>query len=297
MNPHYRLGALAGLTVVIAIALINSVFVVDQRQQAIVLRLGAPEYTVNAGGQNDAGLWLKLPFAETVVAFDRQNQAVEVSGQEMAAADHQRLSLSAYVRYRIVDPQRYYASFGDDQTGRDHIERLAITALRDSVGKVSGADLIAGQRGAVMSAALVEVAAQAKAAKMGIQVIDLAITRTDLPSANAAAVIDRMKTQILQDAAAVKTEGDADALKIKAAGDKDVADIQSQAQADASKIRGDGDAKRADLYAGSFGRDAEFASFYRSMQAYDKALAANNTTLVLSQDSEFLKYFRMGAGK
>jgi len=296
MNRNLALALLA-LAVVAVFVAGNSVYAVGQGQQAIVLRLGVPDRTVNVAGEDDAGLHLKLPFAETVVRFDRQKLALEVDGQDMRAGDQQHLVIDTVLRYRIVDPLVYLRSLGDDQAARARLTPLIAGALRERIGAMKSGDVIAGVHDQITSAALGEVAARVKAAKMGIELIDLSLRRVRLPPADEAAIYERMKAQRQQEAAQIKTQGDTDAATVRAAGDKNAAVILAAGLEEAGRIKGEGDARRAALYAQTYGRDPQFADFYRSMQAYEKTMEAGDTTIVLSTDSAFLKYFRSGPGK
>ena len=296
MNRYWPF-VLLGVAVVAIVLAGNTLFVVDQRQQAVVLRMGDVNRTINAKGQDDAGLQAKIPFAETVVRFDRQNQAVEVDGQDMRAADGQHLVIDAVLRYRIVDPLAYLKSLGDDMIARARLERFVTGSLRERVSAIKAGDFITGGREDVARLALADVAARVKAAKLGVEVLDLGIKRAGLPAAEEAAIYERMKAQRQQEAAQIRAQGEQDAAAVKATGDKTAAIIIAAAQADAGRIKGEADAKRADLYAESFGRDPQFADFYRSMQAYERTMESGDTTIYLSSDNGFLKYFKAGPGR
>ena len=296
MNRHIALGLVTAAFVALLLAS-QTLYIVGQGQQAIVLRLGEPNRTVNVGGQDNAGLQAKLPFAETVVRFDRQSQALEVDGQDMRAADQQHLVVDAVLRYRITDPQVFLRTLGDDQGARARLSPMVAGALRERVGGAKAADVVAGGRDQVTAAALADVAARIKAAKMGLQVIDLSLNRVGPSPADATAIFERMKEQRRQEALQIKAQGDMDAAAVKSNGEKNAALVMAAAQADAGRILADGDAKRAALFAQTYGRDPQFADFYRSMQAYEKTMESGDTTVVLSSDSGFLKYFKSGPGK
>ena len=266
-------------------------FVVDQRERAIVLRFGQFERAIDS-----PGLGLKLPW-EKVIAFDKRNQSWDVDKEEVIAADQERLVVDAFVRYRIIDPVQYYRTLGDENIAHDRLDRMVNSALREVLGSASSTDIISGRRSELMMQARTEVATQAKASRLGIQILDLRIKRADLPPANEAAVFQRMKTARQQEAAQIRAVGEQNRREIMATADKEVAITLATANEEAAKTRGEGDAKRATLFAQSFGRDASFATFYRSMQAYDTALAQGDTTMVLSPDSAFFKYFQKGPGR
>jgi modulator of FtsH protease HflC len=286
-----------GAAFIVGLAAANTFFVVDQREQAIVLRFGQPVRVINAAGANDPGLKLKTPFVETVVKFDKRNQALDAAQEEVIAQDQKRLVVDGFIRYRITDPLQYYRTLGDETTAHDRMDRLVNASLRQVLGSASSTDIISGERSALMLAARNEVASEAASARLGVQIIDLRIKRADLPDANQAAVFQRMKTARQLEAAQIKAVGEQQKRQIMAEADKQVAITLASAHDEAERTRGEGDAKRAILFAGSFGKDPKFAAFYRSMQAYEAALGQGDTTMVLSPDSDFFKYFKQGAGR
>jgi membrane protease subunit HflC len=266
-------------------------FVVDQRESAIVLRFGQFERLID-----QPGLQFKLPW-EQVVAFDKRNQSLDADKEEIIAADQERLVVDAFMRYRITDPLQYYRTLGDDATAHDRLDRLVNSALREVLGDATSTEIISGRRSQLMAQTRDEVARQAKASRLGIAIIDLRIKRADLPQANELAVFQRMKTARQQEAAQIRAVGEQQRREIMATADKDVAITLATANEFAAKTRGEGDAKRATLFAQSFGRDPAFASFYRSLQAYEASLGQGDTTMVLSPDSAFFKYFQKGPAR
>jgi len=295
MNRRSLIAALVVL-IVAGVVVANTLFTVDQRTQAIVLRFGRPVRVINALGENNPGLKVKAPW-ESVVRLDKRNQGLDADTAEIIAADQERLSVDAFLRYRITNPVTYYTSLGDDATAHDRLDRLISATLREVLGSANSTDIISGRRAQLMQQATNEVAAQAKAERLGIQVIDLRIKHADLPEANAEAVYQRMKTERQQMAAQIRAVGVQKKLEIMAEADKEATITIATADGDAARIRGDGDAQRAELFAKSFGRDPSFAAFYRAMQAYDAALGQGDTTFVLSPDSAFLKYLKTGPGR
>ena len=282
----------AGL-VLLAVLLLGRTFffVVDQRESAIVLRFGQFERLLDT-----PGLGVKLPW-EQVIAFDKRNQALDADKEEVIAADQERLVVDAFMRYRITDPLQYYRTLGDDSIAHDRLDRMVNSALREVLGAASSTDIISGRRSELMLQARNEVATQAKASRLGIQILDLRIKRADLPPANEAAVFQRMKTARQQEAAQIRAVGEQNRREIMADADKQVAITLATANEQSAKTRGEGEAKRAILFAQSFGRDPSFATFYRSLQAYETALGQGDTTMVLSPDSAFFKYFQKGPGR
>ncbi|MBO9559988.1 MAG: protease modulator HflC [Caulobacter sp.] len=255
-----------------------TLFKVDQRQQALIVRLGDPVRTVR-----EPGLHVKSPF-DTVIRFDKRNiEMKNAQPEEVTAADQERLVVDAFVRYRITDPRQFYRALGQETVAADRLDRIVNAALREEIGRSTSEEVIAGKRAQVMAAIRDRVARQVAASNLGVQIIDVRIKRADLPPTNEQAVFERMQTARKQEAA-----------ELRAIGEQKRREIVATAYEEAEKIRGDADAQRAQLFADSFGRDPGFAAFYRSMQAYEKSLGQGDTTLVLSPDSAFFKYFEKG---
>ena len=275
----------------------NAFYVVDQREQAIVVAFGQPVRVVNAFSENDPGLKLKNPLWEKVILLDKRNQGLEADQEEVIASDQERLVVDAFLRYRIDDPLQYYRTLGDDSTAHDRLERMVNSSLRQVLGAATSDEIISGKRAELMMRTRNEVAAQALGARMGVHILDLRIKHADLPAANQVAVYHRMQTQRQQEAAQLKAVGEQQKREIMATADKEVAITLATAREEAEKARGEGDAKRAALFAKTYGRDPSFAAFYRSMQAYEASLGQGDTTMVLSPDSAFFKYFKQGPGR
>lgn len=292
-----RLWIWAILAFGLLIVLFNTFYVVDQREQAIVVRFGEPVRVVNPPRRAEAGLHMKQPFVEDLVKFDRRNLGQEADQEEIIAADQQRLVVDAFIRYRISDPLQYYRTLRDDRIAADRIERLLNSSLRQVLGSANSSDIISGRRDELMRQARADVARRATESRLGIQVIDLRIKRADLPAANQAAVFRRMQTSRQQQAAQIRAVGEQQKREILASADKEVAITLATAREEAGATRGQGDAQRTRIFAQAYGKDPSFAAFYRSMQAYDAALAQGDTTLVLSPDSDFFKYFQRGPGR
>ncbi len=281
------------LAIAAALLAANCLFVVDEGAQAIVLRFGHPLRVINAPGRDEAGLQVKAPW-ETVVKIEKREVALDADPVEVAAADQQKLVIDPFLRFRIVDPLAFYETFRDDQTERDRLNRLVSASTRQALAQASSADIISGRQNALMAQATALAAAEAKTEKLGLEVIDVRVRRVSLPDANAQAVYQRMKSVLDLTATQTRAVGDQRKRDVMAAADQQVAAINAQADADAARIRAEGDAQRAQIFAQSFGRDPEFASFYRAMQVYDATLAKDGVTFVLSPDSAFLKYMKAG---
>ena len=272
------------IAVALLLLMLNTFYVVDQTEQAIVLRLGDPVRLVNATPDDGPGLKVKMPMAETVVKFDKRVLQIEPQEAEITGRDQNRLMVDAFVRYRISDPLQFYQGLRTTTIAEDRLRSMISSALREQLGAVTIDEIISSRRAELMTRTRDEVAKRAAASRFGVQIVDLRIKRADYPDANQMAVYDRMRTARLQQAAQYRAEGQQQKLEILGAASKQ-----------GEQIRGEADAERAKLFADSFGQDPGFAAFYRSMSAYEASIGQNDT-LVLSPDSDFFKYFRGGPG-
>ena len=282
------------LAFVAVVVLAHTLFVVDQREQAVVLRFGEPVRVIHAPGQSGAGLNVKVPFLENVIKFDRRNLALEADQEEVIDANQQRLVVDAFLRYRISDPLQYYRTLRNEQIAQDRLERLVNSSLRQVLGSTTTSDIISEGRDKLMQQSKMDVTRRAKESRLGIEIIDLRIKRADLPAAIQASVYRRMQTQRQQEAAKKRAEGEQQKREIIASADKEVAITLATAREQGETTKGQGDALRTRIFAQAYGKDPSFAAFYRSMQAYDASLGQGDTTLVLSPDSAFFKYFEQG---
>ncbi|MDP3748887.1 MAG: protease modulator HflC [Phenylobacterium sp.] len=288
------LTVLGAIAFAVLITLSQTFFIVDQRKQAVIVRLGEPVRVINAPGSPAPGLKIKVPFAENVVLFEKRNLAIEAAQEEITASDQNRLVVDAFVRYRISNPLLYYRTLRDEQTASDRIERLVNSSLRQVLGSATAPEIISGRRGALMAQTKADVATRAKSSRLGIEIIDVRIKRADLPPQIQESVYRRMQTSRQQEAARIRSQGEQEKREIIAGADKEVAITLATARQEAETTRGEGDALRTRLFAQSYGKDPAFAAFYRSMQAYEASLGQGDTTMVLSPGSAFFKYFERG---
>jgi membrane protease subunit HflC len=255
-----------------------------------VLQFGKPIRLVT-----ESGLQFKLPLMQNVIFYPRQILYLEPSAEEVNAADQKRLVVDSYARYRIVDPLQFYQSVGTEAVANTRLASIVNSTLRRIIGNVQLASVVSDKRAEVMRDVRDDVNRQAKA--FGIDVIDVRIRRADLPAENSQAIYERMKTERQREAAQFRAEGEREAQKIRAGADRQRVEIVADAQRQAQILRGEGDAESIRVYADAFGRDPEFYAFYRSLEAYRSALANSDTTLVLSPDSEFFRFFGSETGK
>jgi modulator of FtsH protease HflC len=281
--------------IIAAIALIilaNALYIVPVDKQAIVIRVGSAQYTVNATEKSElpnygAGLHLKIPLVDDVRFYEKRNLGYDLDAAEVIAADQQRLNVDAIARWRIKNPLQYFRAAGGN--GEQQLGLRFTAALRGELGKVSQPDIIAGQRATLMQR--VRTALQAQMNTLGIEIIDVRIRQADLPEANSQRVYDRMKSQLQQKISQYNAEGEGLFASITAEADAQARVIVAEAEQKAQVLEGEGDAERNRIFAAAYGKDAEFFAFYRSLLAYENSIKAG-TPFVLSPDSEFFKYMR-----
>lgn len=276
--------------IVAAVVLSLSLFTVEQREQALVLQFGEFKRQVS-----QPGLYAKIPFLQTVLMFDRRLLDFDAPAEEVIASDQKRLVVDAYARYRIDKPLLYYQTVGDERLLRPRLAAIINSNIRRVFGQEPLQSAISEERDALM----IEIteSTRREAAAFGIEVKDVRIKRADLPTANSEAVFRRMQTEREQEAAELRAEGNRASLTIRAEADRERVEILARAERDAQIMRGEGEAESNRIFADAFGRDPDFFGFYRSMQAFQEALGSEDTTMVLSPDSDFFRCFRdIGCG-
>ena len=274
------------IPIIIALAIITylSLFTVKEINQAIVLQFGNPKKVITT-----AGLQWKIPFVQNVVFLDRRILSLDPAPEEVIASDQKRLIVDAYSRFTIVDPLKFYISVGNEMVARSRLATIINSRIRSVLGKQSLATLLSEERGRQM--AIIQEGVNEEAKKFGIEIIDVRIKRADLPQANSEAIYKRMQTEREREAKEFRARGAEMAVTITSTADKEVTVILANADKQSEIMKGEGDGIRNKIFADAFGQDPEFFSFYRAMQAYEKALIGGETTMILSPDSDFFKYF------
>jgi membrane protease subunit HflC len=274
------------IPIIIALAIITylSLFTVKEINQAIVLQFGNPKKVITT-----AGLQWKIPFVQNVVFLDRRILSLDPAPEEVIASDQKRLIVDAYSRFTIVDPLKFYISVGNEMVARSRLATIINSRIRNVLGKQSLATLLSEERGRQM--AIIQEGVNEEAKKFGIEIIDVRIKRADLPQANSEAIYKRMQTEREREAKEFRARGAEMAVTITSTADKEVTVILANADKQSEIMKGEGDGIRNKIFADAFGQDPEFFSFYRAMQAYEKALIGGETTMILSPDSDFFKYF------
>ena len=270
--------------VVAGIAIYLSLFTVKEINQAIVLQFGDPKKIISK-----PGLQVKIPFIQNVVFIDRRILSLDPAPEEVIASDQKRLIVDAYARFKIVDPLKFYISVGDERVARSRLATIINSRLRGVLGKQSLATLLSEDRSKQMDIIQTDVNNEAK--NFGIEIIDVRIKRADLPQANSEAIYKRMQTEREREAKEFRAKGAEMAATITSSADKEVTVLLANAKKQSEIMKGEGDGQRNRIFANAFGKDPEFFAFYRAMQAYEKALIGGDTSLILSPDSDFFKFF------
>jgi len=282
-NSVLRTGLLV-LLAVAAIILYSSVFIVQQTQYALVLRFGAVQSAIS-----EPGLKFKMPLVDNVTYFEKRVLDLDLPVQTLLSADRQNLEVDAFTRYRIVDPLRFYQAVGTIALANQRLQSFTNSAMRNILASASRDAIVRTERPQLMDRIQEDVNRQA--GSLGIEMIDVRLTRVDLPTANSQAVYQRMRTEREREAADLRANGNQQAQMIRARAEREATIIRAEANQRAEELRGQGDADRNRILAEAFGQDPEFFAFYRSMQAYETGLKGSGTRLVLSPDSEFFRYF------
>ena len=275
--------------VVVGIVVFSSLFTVYQTQQALILLFGNP-----VGVEREAGLKFKMPFIQNVEYFDKRILDLDPPVQEVLLADQKRINVDAFARYKIVDPLKFRQRAVTLTNFRQVFGGLLNSEVRSEVAKVSLADMLSEQRGEVMIRIADEMKTQAP--RFGVEVVDVRIGRTNLPEATTQAVYNRMRSERIAQAAQLRAEGEELKARIEAEANKDRTIIFAEANKKAQILRGEGDAQRTLVLNESYGQDVGFFDFYRSLEAYG-ALGGEGTTMVLSPDSDFFRFFLDEQGK
>ena len=270
--------------VVLGITAFQSIFIVQEINQAIVLQFGDPKKIVNKSGLN-----FKLPFIQNVAYLDKRVLNLDNPPEEVIAADQKRLIVDAIARFKNVDPLKFYISVGNERVARQRLATIINSRIRGVLGKQELATLLSKDRAKQMS--IIQNDVNTEAENFGIEIVDVRIKRADLPQANSEAIYARMQTERQREAKEFRAQGAEIATRIKSTADKEVTVILANAKKKSEIMKGEGDGQRNKIFADAFGKDPQFFSFYRAMQSYEKALIGGDTSLILSPDSDFFKFF------
>ena len=270
-------------SIILLFIAVSCFFTMNERQQGLVLQFGEPKRVIK-----ESGLHFKIPLIQNVVRYDRRILEYNLPVEEVIAVDKKRMLVDSFARFQITDPLEFYKTVGNEVNVRNRLNSNVISSLRRVVGRVTLDELLSAERSNIMDRIKIEVNDEAK--RFGIEVVDVRIRRADLPEANSQAIFERMISERVREAKEFRAKGAEEAQRIRAEADKEKTVILAEATRKSEILKGEGESSSIDIYSEAFERDPEFYSFYRSMQAYDKVLGEDGTTMILSPDSEFLQY-------
>ena len=277
---------------VIALAVVlSSVFIVDPREKVLVLQFGQVEHVIE-----DPGLYFKIPVIQDVVRYDGRILGLPTDPLEVTPLDEKRLVVDAFARWRISDLVKFRQATGPDgvRFAQSRLSQILPAAIRQVLGAVDSQAILSNDRTLLMNQ--IRDLAKKEADSLGVDVIDVRLTRTDLPDQNLSATYDRMRAERDREVADAIAKGNQQAQLVRATADKQALQMTSEARSKADMVRGQADAEANGLYAQAYSQDPEFFAFFRSLNAYPKALDGANTTMVLSPDSEFFNYLKTDGG-
>lgn len=272
------------VVVVLGFIVKGSVFTVHQAQQALVVQFGDPRRVISEPGLN-----FKIPLIQDVVYFDKRILGLDAQPEEVLTSDQRRLVVDSFVRYRITNPLLFYQTVRNEFGLRGRLAPSVANALRGAFGKLDAVSIISGDRPSAMQQVFRSL--QENAQRLGIEVVDVRVKRADFPDAISQAIFRRMQTERQREANEQRATGFELAERIRAEAERQRTVLLAEARRRAEILRGEGDAERTRIFANAANRDPEFYAFYRSLQAYSKALQQSDTTMILSPDSEFFRYF------
>ncbi|MFP4269403.1 MAG: protease modulator HflC [Alphaproteobacteria bacterium] len=286
MNRNAIIGL--GVGAALLLTAFASAFTVNEAQQALVLRFGAVQRTVQ-----QAGLHFKIPLIDSVTYIERRVLAFDGPPEELILGDRKRLVVDSFARYRIADPELFFQRVRTEAALQGQLQPILNSAMRNVLGEVPLFTVLSVNRNELMDR--IEERTNEAMSQYGIEVVDIRIKRADLPEENSEAIFRRMQTEREREARELRAQGDELAQRIRARAERERAVLLAEARRDSEVLRGEGDAEAVQIFAEAFGRDADFFAFYRSMQAYRNALGADSTQFVMSPSTEFFRYFDSGA--
>ncbi len=279
------------IVVIAVVGVLSSIFIVDEREKALVLQFGRV-----VAIKEEPGLAFKIPLIQEVVRYDDRILSRDIDPLEVTPLDDRRLVVDAFARYRIADVNRFRQAVGVGgiATAENRLDSILRAKTRETLGSVSSNNILSSDRATLMLRIRNDAIAEALA--LGIEIVDVRLKRTDLPSQNLEATFERMRAEREREATDERARGNEAAQRVRAQADRTVVELVSDAQRQAEIIRGEADANRNAIFAGAFGADPEFFEFYRSLTAYTRALQGSNSTMVMSPDSEFFNYLKSPTG-
>ncbi|GJL56802.1 MAG: protein HflC [Nitrospirales bacterium] len=285
MNKQNILFGLVGVLVLLVVLGASPFFIVDLTETAIVVQLGKPVRTVT-----DPGLKLKVPFVQEVTYFDKRLLDYDAPARDVITEDKKTIVIDNFAKWRIIDPLRVYQAFQNQRGALQRLDDIIYSELRVELGRHELTEIVSANRALIMK--VVSERSNKIASAYGLQVSDVRIKRADLPEQNEKAIFQRMQAERERQAKQYRAEGEEEAQKIRSEAEKDKEIILADAYKTGKELKGDGDAKAYKTYATAYGEGPKFFEFFRTMEAYKKTFKDNNTTMVLSPDSEYLKFLK-----
>ena len=271
---------------ILGIGAYGALFTVDQTQQALVIQFGEPKRTIQ-----EPGLAFKLPFIQDVVYYEKRVLSlIPQDAEEVILSDQKRLQVDAYARYQIKDPLLFFQTVRNELGARGRLEAIIDSSVRRALGRETLGSILTGQRNDITRSIGDEV--NQSVSSLGIKIIDVRLRRADYPEATSQNIFNRMKSEREREAKEFRATGEEEAQKIRADAEKTRTVIISEAKREAQETRGAGDSKAIRIYAESFGQDADFFAFYRSMEAYRNSMTDSDTSMVISPSSSFFRFFK-----
>ena len=274
-----------GIAIAVVFLLFNSLYVLPQTKQAIVLQFGEPVRLVK-----DAGLKIKIPFIQNVIFYDNRLLNLDPPAQEIVLNDKKRLDVDSFTRFRIIEPLKFYQTVRTEDQARSKLKEIVNSSVRKILGRTTLQDLLSAKRTQIM--ADISKAVKTDAEQIGVNVADVRIRRADLPIEVMQAINARMKTERERDAKEFRAQGQETAQQIRATAEKEQTIIIAEANKQSEMLRGEGEKQAIRIWNKVANRDPQFFAFYRSLEAYKNALKAENTSMVLSPGAEFFRYFQ-----
>ncbi len=272
------------LAAIVLLVAANTFYVVSQTEQAIVLQFGEPVREVK-----EPGLKIKVPFIQNVILYDKRLLNLDPPAQEVVLNDKKRLDVDSFTRYQIVDPLKFYQTVRTEEQARSKLEEIVNSSLRKILGRITLQELLSQQRNQIMKD--ISSAVKVDAAQIGVSVADVRIRRADLPIEVLQAINARMKSEREREAKEFRGQGQQISQQIRAQAEKERTIIVADAEKKAQIIRGNGDKEAIEIWNKAAGVDPKFYAYYRSLEAYRKAMADGDTSMVLAPNSEFFEYF------
>ena len=287
-KANYILPAVA----LVGAAVLSSMFIVDEREKALVLQFGQVKAV-----KEEPGLGFRIPLIQEVVRYEDRILGLQTQPLEVTPLDDRRLVVDSFLRWRIVDLTNFREAVGvgGEDAAMVRLDRIVNSGIREILGGVPSNAVLSEDRTGLMNR--IRDRARQEALSLGVEVIDVRLTRTDLPGQNLAATFARMRAEREREAADEIARGGEAAQRVRASADRTVVELTSEARKQAEVIRGESDAQRNAIYAEAFGQDPEFFAFTRSLTAYERALKAGNSSIVMQPDSAFFDYLRSDTGR